>query len=146
MRGWLTSYVNLFSSRPPPPMYSRQSAARPLICRLYSTHWSNRQLGCARPIWDILRARRGTIRFDTKRATAFRRPSRNTWTALPSKQDAGVQVVVHCLNAPRFTFPMPELIQTTSWLVPTSADFTPWLVCLSCGKERLSACWYWRGV
>src|SRR5262249_56015074 len=95
--------------------------------------------GYVRPIWDILPVRRGTVPFDMRRPTAFRLPSRNTWNALPSKRDAGVQAVVRCLNALRFTFPTPGPILTTSWLVPRSADFTPWLPRLSCGDEHPSA-------
>ena len=89
---------------------------------------------------------KGDGSFRHRRSMAVRLHSGNTWTALPSEQDGGVQAAVRCLNAPRFTFPMPEPIRTTSWLVPTLADFTPWLPRLSCGKERRSACWYWPGV
>ena len=52
------SCVNHCSSRPPPPMCSRSSAARPSTCRRCSTHWSSRRRGCARRIWlDHLRPR-----------------------------------------------------------------------------------------
>jgi GAF domain-containing protein len=36
---------------PPPPTCSRSSAARPLICRLYSIRWSSRPPDCAMQTW-----------------------------------------------------------------------------------------------
>ena len=49
------------SSRPPPPMCSRSSAARLSICRRCSIPWSNRRRGCARRTWSASLVRRGHL-------------------------------------------------------------------------------------
>ena len=45
---------NRLSSRPPPPMCSRSSAARPSIFRPCWTRWSRSAAGYARPIWRFI--------------------------------------------------------------------------------------------
>ena len=49
----LASFPNHCSSRPPPPMCSRSSAARCSSCSLFSTPWSPLLRACAMPKWRL---------------------------------------------------------------------------------------------
>ena len=76
-RGCSTSCANRWSSRPPPPMCSRLSAARPSICRPCSIRWSSRRRGFVAPIELQFGSQGMTVFIITCPTTAFRPRSAN---------------------------------------------------------------------
>src|SRR6516165_11863176 len=117
-----------FSSRPPPPMCSKLSAAQPSISRRFSTRWSNRLPASARRTRASLVDRKAQL-FILKRATDFH-PSlpNSSQLILPELTEAPFRDAF-CSNEELFTFPTFWLIQNTPMRTSLATDvgFVPCL-------------------
>ena len=113
-RGCSTSCVNRCSSRPPPPMCSRSSAARLSICRRCSIRWSSRLFACARRNVVMLLRRDGEIYKSVayyNYSREFREfheshpivPGRGTTVGRMALEGKAVQIV-DVLSDPEYTF------------------------------------------
>ena len=130
------------SNRPPPPMCSRSSAARPSTCRRCWIRWSNRRPGCATPTRaTITRESDGSI-LSRGSLRLLRRIHRNTSRTCRSYPDAVLSPGGRCLKAeivhipdvkadPEYTFS-----KRRSW-----ATFAPCSAFRCCARACRSAFW-----